>query len=253
MLIIISPSKTMEYYPEKLQTATTTPRFIPEVKVLVHIIQQMSKPELATVMSMSEKLTDQNHQRFQDFNHKNKTSTPAALAYTGEVYTGLAADKWTESEMNYAQDHLRILSGLYGVLRPNDGVRPYRLEMACRVKTEIGTNLYQFWGNKITSALQKDLETSGTNVMINLASDEYFKSIKPKNLTARIINFAFFEMRNGKRSFVSFSAKRARGLMANYILKNKLTDPTSIQSFTEEGYIFDGAASTSDLMVFVKG
>ena len=252
MLLIVSPSKTMEPFFQNFPFEMTKPQFVKETKELMGILQKMSKSELSTFMSLSDKLTEQNYQRFQEFYNKKIPATPAALTYTGEVFAGLNAKNWDQRDFDYAQSNLRILSGLYGCLKPKDAIKPYRLEMASRLVTSETVGLYQFWSEKITSALCKDLKSTKSNIICNLASEEYFKVLKTKNIKATIIDFEFYEIRNGKRTFVSFSAKQARGLMASYIVRNSIENPELLKDFKENDYMWDAETSTPTNFKFLK-
>ncbi len=253
MLTILSPSKTTDPTPVEMQQATS-PRFTKETLELISILKKKNVMELMSLMSISEKLADQTYKRFQNFSSKaGSTFTKAAiLTFKGEVYTGLDAGNMSDEDLNFAQKHLRILSGLYGSLRPLDLIREYRLEMGTRLTTTHGTNLYQFWRNKITTSIIADLQQSGNNYLINLASDEYFKSLETKALKATVIQIDFFDMKNGKRTFISFNAKKARGMMANYIIKNRINEPEAVNKFDMDGYIFDHKTSTETLYTFIR-
>ena len=252
MLLIVSPSKTMEPFFQNFPFEMTKPQFVKETKELMGILQKMSKSELSTFMSLSDKLTEQNYQRFQEFNNKKISATPAALTYTGEVFAGLNEKNWDINDFDYAQSNLRILSGLYGCLKPKDAIKPYRLEMASRLVTSETVGLYQFWSEMITAALCKDLKSTKSNIICNLASEEYFKVLKTKNIKATIIDFEFYEIRNGKRTFVSFSAKQARGLMASFIIRNRIENPERLKDFAENNYVWDKENSTPSNLQFVK-
>ncbi len=252
MLLIVSPSKTMEPYCQNFPFEMTKPQFVQETKELMGFLQKMSKSELSTFMSLSDKLTEQNYQRFQEFYNKKISASPAVLTYTGEVFAGLNAKNWDQRDFDYAQSNLRILSGLYGSLKPKDAIKPYRLEMASRIVTSETVGLYQFWSEKITSALCKDLKSTKSNIICNLASEEYFKVLKTKNIKATIIDFEFYEIRNGKRTFVSFSAKQARGLMASYIVRYSIENPELLKDFKENDYMWDAETSTSTNFKFLK-
>lgn len=254
MLVILSPSKTLESNPQKV-SEVSQPRLLSDTKYLSSILKKMTLPQLMEQMSMSEKLAIQNLERFQSFqdNHTQENGTAAVFTYKGEVYVGLQPQMFSDQDLVYAQDHLRILSGLYGVLRPLDIIQAYRLEIGTRLENKHGKNLYDFWGDKITKLIQQDLKAIGSKYLINLASNEYFKAIDPKLLGALVIDIQFFEMRNGKQSFVSFNAKKARGLMAAYIIKQRCNAPSQLKDFNTEGYVFRADASTEQLFTFVKG
>ena len=252
MLLIVSPSKTMEPFFQNFPFVMTKPQFVKETRELVGILQKMSKSELSAFMSLSDKLTEQNYQRFQEFFNIKIPATPAALTYTGEVFAGLNAKNWDINDFDYAQSNLRILSGIYGCLKPKDAIKPYRLEMASRLVTSETVGLYQFWSEKITSVLSKDLKATKSNIICNLASEEYFKVLKTKNINATIIDFEFYEIRNGKRIFVSFSAKQARGLMASFIIRNRIENPERLNDFAENNYVWDKENSSPTNFQFLK-
>jgi uncharacterized protein len=253
MLTILSPSKTSDPTPIKLHQSTSA-IFTKETAQLIGILKKKSVADLMSLMSISEKLADQNYRRFQNFNDKmdDDFCKAAILTFKGEVYVGLDAGGLSDKDLDYAQQHVRILSGLYGCLRPLDLIREYRLEMGTRLATTKGTNLYQFWRDKITPSIHADLGRSGNNYLINLASDEYFKSLDQKTLQAIVIQIDFFDMKNGKRTFISFNAKKARGLMANYIIKNRINEPSALTKFDMDGYIFDSNSSTDAHFTFVR-
>jgi cytoplasmic iron level regulating protein YaaA (DUF328/UPF0246 family) len=183
--------------------------------------------------------------------HTPDNARPAVLAFKGDVYTGLDAESFSEADFSFAQQHLRILSGLYGVLRPLDLLEPYRLEMGTRLKTASGDNLYQFWGDRITAALNEELKTSD-DVVVNLASNEYFKAVQPKALNARLITPVFKDFKNGQYKIISFYAKKARGLMSRYIIQNRIDAPEAIKAFDLEGYYFSPEQSKGDTWVFLR-
>lgn len=253
MLTILSPSKTSDPTPIKIHQPTSA-IFTKETAQLIAILKKKSVADLMSLMTISEKLADQNYRRFQNFNLKmdDDFSKAAILTFNGEVYVGLDAGGLSQQDLDYAQQHVRILSGLYGSLRPLDLIREYRLEMGTRLATTKGTNLYQFWRDKITPSIHADLLRSGNNYLINLASDEYFKSLDQKTLHAVVIQIDFFDIKNGKRTFISFNAKKARGMMANYIIKNRINEPSALTKFDMDGYILDSNSSTDSHFTFVR-
>lgn len=253
MLTILSPSKTSDPSPIKIHQPTSA-IFTKETAQLIAILKKKSVADLMSLMTISEKLADQNYRRFQNFNLKmdDDFSKAAILTFNGEVYVGLDAGGLSQQDLDFAQQHVRILSGLYGSLRPLDLIREYRLEMGTRLATTKGTNLYQFWRDKITPSIHADLLRSGNNYLINLASDEYFKSLDQKTLQAVVIQIDFFDIKNGKRTFISFNAKKARGMMANYIIKNRINEPSALTKFDMDGYILDSNSSTDSHFTFVR-
>ena len=254
MLIVISPSKTLDYESPSSPNRSTVPVFIQDAKILVGQLQTMGPGRLAKLMHISPKLAELNSSRYHDWHapFTRNNAKQALLAFKGDVYAGLAAESLDRDDLAFAQKHLRILSGLYGVLRPLDLMQAYRLEMGTGLKNSRGADLYAFWGEKITRELNKNLKKAGNGILINLASGEYFKSIQPGKLKARIITPEFREKKNGQYRFFSFYGKKARGLMSRYIIKNRLTDPEDIKGFNLEGYRFNKALSSGDNWVFTR-
>ena len=214
----------------------------------------MTPADIQSLMGVSEKIANLNHERFMKW-HPEVTSNnakQALLAFKGDVYTGLDADTLDAGGLKFAQKHLRILSGLYGLLRPLDLMQPYRLEMGLRFKNRGGKNLYEFWGDDIAHAVQSALGKSGSPLLINLASNEYFKSVNAKSLDAEIITPVFKDLKQGKYKMISFYAKKARGLMARYIIDQRLNEPDGLKSFDSEGYYFSDQQSTERELVFLR-
>ena len=255
MLIVISPAKTLDYETPPATRTHTQPGFLKQSQQLIHILRNYSALDLAELMKLSMKLAELNFDRYHDWKapFTMKNAKQAALAMQGDVYTGLDAETLTEDDLAFAQDHLRILSGLYGVMRPLDLMRPYRLEMGTKLPNEQGKDLYAFWGSTITVALNKALTKQGDDVLINLASNEYFKAVKSKRLQGRIITPQFKEQKKHGYKMIGVYAKKARGLMSRYIIENRLTDPESIKAFDVEGYVFNEAQSKGDQWVFTRG
>ena len=246
MLTIISPSKTLDYQSPLTTQTHSLPEFLQSTKQLVAVCQKLSSDDLAKLMSISPKLATANYERFQnwqaDFNFDN--ARQAILAFKGDVYEGLHVEDFNDGDLKFAQSHLRILSGLYGLLRPLDLIQPYRLEMGIRLKNGNYTNLYQFWGDKLTDKLNDELAKSSQPTLINLASNEYFKAIKPKQLKTKIIQPIFLDKSKGDYKVISFYAKKARGLMSRFIIKNSINNSDDIKSFNLAGYQFDSQRST---------
>ncbi|KFA59141.1 hypothetical protein A9G34_06045 [Gilliamella sp. Choc4-2] len=246
MLTIISPAKTLDYQNPPITTQHTLPQFIQASKDLIEYCKKLTVSDLTQLMSISSNLAKLNYERFQnwhsDFNIEN--SKQAILAFKGDVYEGLYVEDFTDKDLKFAQSHLRILSGLYGILRPLDLIQPYRLEMGIRLKNGNNTNLYQFWGDKLTEYLNNELAKSSHRTLINLASNEYFKAIKPKQLNATIIQPIFLDQSKDTYKVISFYAKKARGLMSRFIIKNSIDNYQDIKSFNLEGYQFDSKRST---------
>ncbi|MCU7842789.1 MAG: peroxide stress protein YaaA [Candidatus Thiodiazotropha sp. (ex Monitilora ramsayi)] len=255
MLIVISPAKTLDYETPPATKSHTKPAMLKQSQQLIDNLRNYSALDLAELMKLSVKLAELNFGRYHDwktpFNTKN--AKQAALAMKGDVYTGLDAESLEEEDFKFAQQHLRILSGLYGVLKPLDLMQPYRLEMGTKLPNEHGKDLYAFWGESITQAVNKALKAQGDDILVNLASNEYYKSIKPKLVNGRIITPQFKEKKNGSYRMIGVFAKRARGLMSRYIIENRLTDPEAIKGFKTDGYRFSKQQSKDDQWVFVRG
>lgn len=253
MLVLLSPAKTLDFS-NATYAFHSKPRMLKDSVVLVDNLQQKSSKDLQELMSVSEKIADLNVERFQSFKtpFTKKNAKPSVLAFKGDVYTGLQADDMDTADLEFAQDHIRILSGLYGVLRPMDLMQAYRLEMGTKLKNEQGKDLYEFWDDRITKLLNKDLKSNGANVVINLASKEYFNSVKPKDLKGDLYHVNFKEERNGVYKIISFSAKKARGVMSRYIIKNKITNPEDIKNFNEDNYVFNTELSSEKDWVFTR-
>ena len=254
MLIVLSPAKTLDYESPVSVDKSTRPAFVKRSEVLVDILREKSPQQLASLMGISDKLAVLNFDRYADWSTRftRHNSRQAALAFKGDVYTGLEADQFSESDFEFAQEHLRILSGLYGLLRPLDLMQPYRLEMGTRLPNPEGKDLYAFWGDDISIALNKQLKTSCSNYLVNLASNEYFKSVRPKALDVEVISPVFKDYSNGKYKVISFFAKKARGLMAAWIIKNRLQDPDSLRKFDVDGYGYSDNESSLDKPVFLR-
>lgn len=254
MLIVISPAKTLDYQSPLTTNSYSQPELLAYSQQLVARMQQLSLEQIASLMGISDKLAALAATRFYewhvDFTPEN--ARQAILAFKGDVYTGLKAQQFNEEDFHFAQQHLRILSGLYGVLRPLDLMQPYRLEMGVRLDNAQGKDLYSFWGQRITEKLNQALQAQGDNVLINLASDEYFKAVKPARLDAQIIKPIFLDEKQGKFKVISFYAKKARGLMSRYIIENRLTDPGQLTGFSSEGYFFDEILSSQQELVFKR-
>lgn len=250
MLILISPAKTLDYSDHHIQDFTQ-PDFISDVKALVQVMKKKSAGEIAALMDISENLAQLNEHRYKtfqkDFSFEN--SKQALLAFKGDVYTKIDVDNYTSEDFAFAQKHLRILSGLYGLLKPLDLIQPYRLEMGTRLETKKGKNLYDYWGTKIAKAINLAAEN---RPIINLASQEYFKAVDLKSLKSEVITIQFKEFKNGKYQIVGFFAKQARGMMTNFAIRNKVTDPEVLKAFHEEGYEFSEPQSNSKEWVFVR-
>lgn len=254
MLIVISPSKTLDYETPTKTKRSTKPVFLQDSEELVTQLRGMSTGRIAKLMHISPTLAELNRNRYHDWHipFTKSNAKQAILAFKGDVYAGLDAVSLAEDDLAFAQIHLRILSGLYGALRPLDLMQAYRLEMGTGLKNSRGTDLYAFWGEKITNELNKDLKKTGDGILINLASSEYFKSVNGDTLKASVITPDFREKKNGRYRFFSFYGKKARGLMSRYIIKNRLTDPEDIKSFNLEGYRYNKGLSSADKWVFSR-
>ncbi|HIC7645253.1 TPA: peroxide stress protein YaaA [Serratia liquefaciens] len=254
MLVIISPAKTLDYESPLATERFTQPELLDKSKQLIKICRELTPVQISKLMGISDKLAGLNAARFGDWQPKftPDNARQALLAFKGDVYTGLHAQDFSEGDFDFAQQHLRMLSGLYGVLRPLDLMMPYRLEMGIKLENAKGKDLYSFWGEQITKKLNEALEQQGDDVVVNLASDEYFKSVKPAKLQGTLIKPVFLDEKNGKYKVISFYAKKARGLMSRYIIKNRLTQREQLLGFNLEGYAFDEADSKGNELVFKR-
>jgi len=254
MLMVISPAKTLDYESPLATQRFTQPALLEKSQQLIKIARKLSPAQVASLMSISDKLAHLNAERFNswqpDFSLEN--ARQAILAFKGDVYTGLQAETFSEKDFDFAQEHLRMLSGLYGLLRPLDLMQPYRLEMGIKLANPAGQDLYSFWGDLLTEKLNDALASQGDDVLINLASDEYFKAIKPKKLQARLIKPVFLDEKNGKFKVISFYAKKARGLMSRYIIQHRLTKPEQLTRFDVDGYAFAADESRENELVFKR-
>ena len=254
MLIIISPAKNLNFKPQSVLKEYTIPVFTERSAKLVDILRKKSPLEIARLMHISQDLADLNFQRYLQWNlpFTNQNAKQALLAFNGEVYNGLKASSFESEDFYFAQDHMRILSGLYGVLRPLDLIQSYRLEMGCKLVNPNGKDLYQFWGELVTQTLNEVLKEDKIPVLINLASAEYFKSIKPKKLKARIIHIEFLENKNNQYKTIVVYTKKARGMVSRFVIKNKLSDPEDLKAFDCDGYIYNERLSSSDNWIFTR-
>lgn len=255
MLILLSPAKTLDYETETKLPTKTTPEWIDEAAKLVETLKKKTPKQLAALMGISDKLALLNHQRYQDWQTPmpEAETKQAALAFKGEVYLGLEADQMTKKQLEYAQEHLRILSGLYGILRPLDAMLPYRLEMGTALKTRRGKDLYAFWGNRITQSINEQLDAIGSKYLLNLASNEYFRSVQAKDIQAEIIAPVFKDQSKGKYRVISYFAKKARGTMASWVIRNKVKTTNKLLQFDGDGYRYDEASSSESAPVFLRG
>ncbi len=257
MLIVVSPAKSLDYETPLTTKKSSQHRLVDEATQLVKVMRDKTPEDLADMMSISPQLAELNFERFQNWDTEFTTenSRPALLAFAGDVYMGMdAPNTFSERDFTHAQKTLRILSGLYGVLRPLDLMQPYRLEMGSRVATGHGQDLYDYWGDRITDSLNADLERSpGAGALINLASNEYFNSVNTDRLEARIISPVFLDSKEGKEpKIISFFAKRARGEMAGWIIQNRVKSVKALEQFDGSGYAYDPAQSIPSRPVFVR-
>lgn len=252
MLTVISPAKRLDWAARDQQM--TSPAFAGESRSLAATMRQKSIRDLRDLMGLSEDLARLNRDRFRDFQDTpdNEALRPAALAFAGDTYQGLDAPSLDADELAFAQQHLRILSGLYGVLRPLDAIQPYRLEMGTRLKTRRGSNLYQYWRDAPAKALKQQAGVLGTDVLVNCASQEYFGAVDLDALGLRLITPVFLDVSKGQEKVISFNAKRARGAMARYIITHRLTTPKGLCDFDTGGYVFQPGRSTPDQLIFLR-
>ncbi len=254
MLSILSPAKKLDFTPPKLGIESSVPKFREQAIMLAKTAEKLSVEEIKNLMQISNNLAELNKLRFENFTNlpQQESSKQAALAFAGDTYKGLNAQSLSIDQLNYAQSKIRILSGIYGVLRPLDLIQPYRLEMGSKLVNTEGKNLYQFWKEKITKSLLKELESHKNHVIINLASLEYFKAVDDKLLKDRIVTPQFFEKRSGQLKNISFYSKRARGAMARFIITNQVDNPKYLKDFDLDGYIYDKQSSITIRPVFFR-
>ncbi|BAZ45116.1 hypothetical protein NIES4102_21330 [Chondrocystis sp. NIES-4102] len=259
MLILIASAKTLDFETPVTIDRFAQPDFLTEAEILVKQLRNLSVSEIALMMKMSDKLAKVNVSRYQTWQstYDNTQAKQALLAFQGDVYQGLKSDRFTTDDFDFAQDHLRILSGLYGLLKPLDLIQPYRLEMGTKLthpklQDLKVNNLYDFWQNKLTQAVNQQLSKLDQQVIINLASNEYFKVLQPQLLSGDIITPVFKDWHNGTYKIISFYAKQARGMMAAYLIKNKIQNIKDIQTFAEVGYSYNSALSDNKTLVFTR-
>lgn len=258
MLVLLSPAKDLNFEPAALgPDQFTAPRLADDIADLSDVTNTLTRQDLRDLMGISDKLADLNFQRFQDLSdaHQDKAGLmAAAFAFAGDVYRGLDARSLSADDMAFAQTHVRHLSGLYGLLRPLDAIAPYRLEMGTRLKTPRGNTLYEFWGRQIADTINADLDIASPDdrVVLNLASEEYFKAVDKKALNARVISVGFKDIKDGKARSLFMFVKRARGLMTRWVVENRITNPADLAGFDVEGYTIDTDASSDDALVFTR-
>jgi cytoplasmic iron level regulating protein YaaA (DUF328/UPF0246 family) len=252
MLIVLSPAKSLDYKTPVKVKAPTLPEFVSESAKLIADLKKLAPQEVADLMGLSDQLAVLNVGRYRDWSKKftDQNSKPAIYAFDGDVYDGFDVKSLNTKAVDFAQEHIRILSGLYGALRPLDLMQPYRLEMGTTFKNARGKDLYAFWGERVTDSLKQILEKQKKPLLLNLASEEYFKVLQPKKLDCPVIAPVFQDEKDGKYKIISFYAKRARGLMARYIVENRITDPADLKGFNSDGYKYDAAQSKLEKPVF---
>ncbi|GGZ11883.1 peroxide stress protein YaaA [Shewanella fodinae] len=254
MLILISPAKTLDFENPAIVTDYSQPEYLAYSEQLMSVCRQLSPAQIASLMKVSDKIAGLNAARFAQWRPPFTTANAkqALYAFRGDVYSGLDADSMSESVVQAAQQHLRILSGLYGLLKPLDLMQPYRLEMGIPLATAQGANLYQFWGDVITDGINQALQQQGDDVIVNLASNEYFKAVRPAKLQGRLVSPVFKDAKNGQYKIISFYAKKARGMMARYLLQQSVTTMEGLKQFNSAGYYYSDTQSTPDAPVFLR-
>jgi len=254
MLYVISPAKTLDFE-TPCDAEKSYPKFQNEALELIGVLKEKSPDEIQEMMSLSENLAELNVSRYQQFakGKNTKRAKQAVYAFKGDVYVGLDAQELSNDDIVYAQSHLRILSGLYGLLRPLDVIQPYRLEMGTKLAFDDYRTLYNYWADTIVNEVNKELKKLKTKTLLNLASNEYFKAIKRPSLKANVVNVEFLENHNGAYKIISFFAKKARGTMVQYIVKNRIEDIEGVKAFDYDGYWFDAESSDESNLVFKRG
>lgn len=254
MIIILSPAKTLKMEKALNTNLYTQPIFIKEASSLIKELIKYSPPEMESLMKVTSKLAEQNfvrHIRWKE-EHDLSNGKQALLAYDGAVYQGISVGDLSNQQLTFASDHLRILSGLYGVLRPLDLIQPYRLEMGTKLKNRQGNNLYKFWKHKLTSYLKKEFQKQNDNILIDLASKEYSSVIDMSKINAKVITPVFKDYKNGTHKVITIYTKRARGLMSRFIIENKITLPSELKEFNEEGYCYNKHLSSDAELVYTR-
>ncbi|HAT1922407.1 TPA: peroxide stress protein YaaA [Legionella pneumophila] len=255
MLTLLSPAKKLLSISKPYPKEMSNPLLLDKALQLVKIMKSKSVEQIADLMNLSRQLAELNYERYQDFNLKNNPmnhSYPALFLFQGDVYQGLNATSWKDEEIEYAQSHLGILSGLYGFLRPLDRIQPYRLEMGVNLENPAGRTLYAFWSETVTNTLNQILAKQNNPVLINLASTEYFKVVDEKKLSYPIVTINFYEQKNSELKMIGILAKKARGMMAKYIMQNRIDSLEQIKEFSESGYLFDKETSNPNCLNFIR-
>ena len=254
MIILLSPAKTLDFKTPAEHSVCTQADFLPLSLDLINGLAKLSAIEIGKLMGISPQLASLNQNRYQEWSkrHTEKNGKQAVLAFKGDVYEGLQAWSFKKGDFSFAQKHLRILSGLYGILRPLDLIQPHRLEMGTVYANPAGKDLYAFWGDRLAKSINQDLSKSKSKFLVNLASQEYFKAAREKNISADIISPVFKDEKNGNFKIISFYAKKARGYMSSFIIRNRIKDIEGLKQFSEEGYQLDPDQSTDSKPVFVR-
>ncbi|MFC7049146.1 peroxide stress protein YaaA [Emcibacter nanhaiensis] len=254
MLVIVSPAKKLDYETDVSVKSWSEPEYLDDSLELIETARKLTRNDIAGLMKISDQLADLNYHRFHDFSipFTPANARPAIFAFKGDTYVGLDAETLSEEDLAYAQDHLRILSGLYGLLRPMDLMQAYRLEMGSRLSNPRGRNLYEFWGDTLAEGINEALEGEKEPVLVNCASNEYFKAVKPKALKAQVITPVFKQVKDGHARSLGMMAKRARGMMARYIIQNRIEDPAKLKEFDMDGYKFQPTLSDHETFEFHK-
>jgi cytoplasmic iron level regulating protein YaaA (DUF328/UPF0246 family) len=254
MLMVISPAKTLDFETPPSTTRFTQPQYLDHSQELITQLRELTPAQIGELMHLSDKLSGLNAARFGSWNpaFTPENAKQALLAFKGDVYTGLQAETLSENELSYAQDHLRMLSGLYGLLRPLDLMQPYRLEMGTKLANSRGKDLYAFWGTRISEWLNEALAEQGDDLLLNLASTEYFSAIKRSALKARIIDTEFKDLKNGQYKIISFYAKKARGMMSRFVISEQINTPDALKQFDVNGYRYSSEQSTNNKLVFLR-
>lgn len=254
MLILLSPSKSLDYDTPAQTDEYTEPEFLEEAEQLVDVLRDYSRQDLQQLMDISENLADLNYERYQNFStpFTADNAKQALMAFDGDVYRDFRLDDYGEDDFEFLQNHVRTISGLYGLLRPLDLMQPYRLPMGTKLENPRGDDLYDFWGTKITEATNAALDAQGDDIILNLASNEYFRTIKKRHLDGRILDVKFRDRRGDTYRTISFYLKRLRGTLSDFVVRNKITDPEDLKEFTGRNYYFSDERSTEDEFVFLR-
>jgi cytoplasmic iron level regulating protein YaaA (DUF328/UPF0246 family) len=254
MIILLSPAKTLDFENPAIEKTCTEPEFLSLSKNLIAGLSKMSNEEISKLMGISDKLAALNSERYKSWNvkHESKNSKQAILAFKGDVYEGMRAWEFKKEDFAYAQKNLRVLSGLYGLLKPLDLIQAHRLEMGTVYANPAGKDLYSFWGERLNKKLNEECKSSGSKYLINLASQEYFKATQPKKLEMEVISPVFKDEKNGKFKIISFYAKKARGMMSSFLIRNQVETLEGIRAFNDQGYQFESSESTNLQPVFLR-